>query len=196
MNKDELVQILKKSNYLMDADAIENGADAICVLMRLRGHAQSPETKRAMKAICEFVAFANNQPSFWMVFREGGRAPAFKHSTEASAVAEAKRIARESGEAVHVLVAVAKIEPNAMPSPEEFARHANANPYGPAANAYGLWRVCVDGKLPAVLAVRCGQGGPYASFDSPGGSCLPAGAKWFPLDANGKDVSDDSDIPF
>lgn len=133
---------------------------------------------------------------FWMVYREGGRSPSFKHTAEESAVAEAKRIARESGEATYVLSAIHKVEPHALPTPEEFARHASAHPYGIAGTTtWGLWRVCVEGRLPAVIAVRCGKGGPYASYDSPGGSCLPIGGKWFPLDANGKDLVDDG-VPF
>lgn len=132
---------------------------------------------------------------FFMVYRKGGRAPAFKHDAEEAAIAEAKRIARESGEATYVLAAVSKVDPHPLPTNDEFARHANAHPYGIAGStSWGLWRVCVEGRLPTVIAVRCGDGGPYASYDSPGGSCLPSGGKWFPLDANGKDVVDE-DLP-
>ena len=35
---------------------------------------------------------------FWMVWSPQGRAPAFKHSSESSAVAEAKRLARQCPE--------------------------------------------------------------------------------------------------
>lgn len=96
---------------------------------------------------------------FWMVYREGGHSPTFKHTAEEKAITEAKRIARESGEATYVLSAIRKVEPHALPTPAEFARHASAHPFG-IAGRWGLWRVCVEERLPAVIAVRCGDGGP------------------------------------
>ena len=136
---------------------------------------------------------------FWMVYREGGRAPVFKHTTENSAVAEAKRVSRASGDVTHVLAVIAKIDPRAMPTNEEFALHAQAHPFQPFpphGKKWGLWRVCEDGCLPYIKAVSDHPNGePYASADSPGGTSLPKMARWFPLDANGKDITDD-EIPF
>lgn len=47
------------------------------------------------------------RPTFWLVWREDGRAPTVKHATQIAALREAERLAREAGGSFHVLESVA-----------------------------------------------------------------------------------------
>lgn len=139
-----------------------------------------------------------NITEFFMVYREGGRLPVVKHNTEEEAVAEAKHIATSTGDATYVLAAVKTIQPHAMPVASRFADHVVGHPYGDMSCKWGLWRVVVKNRLPAVVAVRIGSNDePCCSADSPGGSSVEQWkeAKWFPLASDGSDLGKD-DIPF
>lgn len=133
---------------------------------------------------------------FFMVFREGGRSPTFKHTTQRDADIEAQRIANESGETCYVLVAVGERRPNPRPTADEIVAHVerHGSAFG-GATSYGLWRVraAVD-VPPAIVAVdatgRLRQ--PALLVDVAG---YRPDSQWWPLDANGKDLHDD-DIPF
>lgn len=149
----------------------------------------------ALKELLRVGDTRTSSPEFWMVYREGGRSPAFKHTTEASAVAEAKRVSRESDDTTYVLAVVSKVEPHAMPTVDEFARHAEMHGQG----AIGFWRVTCRTEWPRIVAVRVLNGEAWhVSVADRVNLCRidrdPA-AKWFPVNENGKDVVEE-DIPF
>ena len=51
----------------------------------------------------------NSEP-FWMIYVEGEHAPAYKHNTYESAMAEAKRLAELTGKPAYILVTDTKVE--------------------------------------------------------------------------------------
>lgn len=135
---------------------------------------------------------------FFMVYREGGRAPVFKHSEEVSAAREARRIAETSGEKTYVLVSMYEFQPFAKPTPDEVRRHTemHGKPFGACSEAYGLWRVRFDERTPPAIVAIDVTGKVYSPHrlmpaDLRGFS---ADSKWWPLDSDGKDISDE--IPF
>lgn len=140
---------------------------------------------------------------FFMLYREGGRAPTYKHADVEDARREAKRIANESGETVHVLAKVDAVAANTRPSDDEFASHATCNGWNVTdaihSSRWGLWRVVVPGRPPLIVPVKSDSAGARVSPEShlyAGGSpnMFPSEARWFPLDARGKEL--ESDIPF
>jgi len=137
---------------------------------------------------------------FFMVYREGGRQPTFKHPDLVSASKEAARIRRESGEATYVLGVVDVHRAHAKPTIEEIVEHGRRNPYGDNRVGWGLWRIVRNKEMPHIVAVRSEHGStPYISYDCkwhPGDHVanIPDDFDWFPLDANGKDVTPE-DIP-
>jgi len=147
--------------------------------------------------IAEEVIEAQQVAAFWMVYREGGREPTFKHNTVDDARREAQRIAKASVCATYVLAAIEKIEPATMPTIEEFRRHAEL--YGPG-DGVGLWRILRNGdQFPTIVPVRVNGGDAWWASHVSGVNLhrvgVHQGDKWFPLDADGKDI-DNSEIPF
>lgn len=49
--------------------------------------------------------------AYYMVFVEGGYAPAMQHTSKSSAIAEGKRLAEKTNRTVTIVAAVAQIEP-------------------------------------------------------------------------------------
>jgi hypothetical protein len=133
-----------------------------------------------------------------MVYREGGRAPVFKHAEEVSAAREARRIADTSGEKTYVLVSMYEFNPRSKPTPEEVRRHAemNGKPLGACSEAYGLWRVRFDERTPPAIVAIDVTGRVFSPHWPlpPDLRSFAADTKWWPLDDNGKDITDE--IPF
>lgn len=200
------VAALRKHCFNVWADRVENGTHPLDAVKAL---AEYTNNQQAVIDVCVAMsepasiapltweqAAGGSGTVFWMVYREGGRPPAFKHIDEDAAVAEAKRIANESGDVTHVLVATKTIHPNARPTLAEFARHAEI--HGPG-NGIGLWRV-VDGVFlfPEIIPVRVDHGDVWRASNANNvnlhrlGECKDV--KWFPLDATGKDIEEP--IPF
>ena len=69
---------------------------------------------------------------FWMLYMEGCGSPTHKHSTKKEAVAEAERLTRTHGLAVHVLESVAtasKCDVQWKPHDCEFEEDPNGIPF-------------------------------------------------------------------
>ena len=96
---------------------------------------------------------------FFMVYREGGRHPTFRHSNIESARTEANRIRRESGDTTHVLGVVETQIAHARPTVEEVRRHGSEHPIDGHGSAYqptSLWRVVhkFGDIIPSIVGVR------------------------------------------
>src|SRR5262245_17697466 len=135
---------------------------------------------------------------FFMVFREGGNSPIVKQDTELPATSEARWIARTSGSTTHVLVSVSEQRPFPKPTMHELRAHTEQNGvvFGGIDGVYGLWRAGLAGGPPIIVPVSSRGmvfSGPTSRLPTNiDGFCQDY--QWWPLDSDGKDVSDD--IPF
>lgn len=138
---------------------------------------------------------------FYMLYRDGGGAPTYRHPSIKSASDEARRLADELGGDVWILETVS-VESNSRPTDRQIAAHAKAHPYGSTpAHPWGLWRVSRHGMVPAIVCARCqtySGGEAYLSMDTPYSGLVkdqPREWTWVPLDAKGNPIQYD-DIPF
>jgi len=132
--------------------------------------------------------------TFFMVYREGGNPPKFRHDTRASAELEATRIARESGDDTYVLAVVAKREGRSMPTNDEVRKHAEGFQCELSMNGHkwGLWRVTPQVGLPRLVAATPGYSD--SPIFSDGVTCIrPPVGKWEPVTKSGDSIED---IPF
>lgn len=188
INRD-FITILRDNNFNAWAERVESGgADPIDALMHI---AQYVGNKEVVLDLCCVIS---GRPEFFMVYREGGNSPKFKHDTRGSAELEAARIARESGNDTYVLAVVAKHEGRAMPTNEEVRKHAEALPCELSMNdhKWGLWRVVPGTGLPRLVAATPGYND--SPIFSDGVTCIrPPVGEWEPVTKSGDSIED---LPF